>query len=299
MSLVHVNGEFVEAGDARVSAFDAGIQHGVGLFETMLALGPEPRVHRLGEHLERIRRSARELQLLERLDETALGDLILDTVARSGLVGDGGRARVRLTITGGDLNLRERGDRRAPHMPGVIISCQPATAYPDEMFATGVRVVVGDLRVNPLDPLCGHKTINYWSRLRELQRAHAGGASEALIFQVTNHLAGGSVSNVFVARDGRLRTPIARGEEEHGAIASPVLPGVTRGAVMEVAEEMGVEVERSMLSYQDLREADEVFLTNSSWGVLPVVAIEREVVGAGRPGDLTRALRARWLEELA
>ncbi len=298
MALVHINGRFVPPDEATLSAFDAAVQHGVGLFETMLAVGPEPRVHRLGEHLERLSQSARELDLLEKFDATALGDLVIETVRRSGLVDDGGRARVRLTITGGDLNLRETKARKNAHLPGVIIACHEATPYPSEMFEKGVPVALADGRVNPLDPLSGHKTIQYWQRLRELQSAHAKGASEALVFQVTNHLAGGCVSNVFLVRDGVLLTPIARGEEEKGAIASPVLPGVTRRAIIEHAQEMGVGVDRRMLTYDDVRNADEVFLTNSSWGVLPVVALEREIVGGGRVGELTRALRERWLSEL-
>ncbi len=298
MALVHVNGRFVSPDEATLSAFDAAVQHGVGLFETMLAIGPEVRVHRLAEHLERLSHSARELDLLERFDTMALGDLVIETVERSGLVAQGGRARVRLTVTGGDLNLREADAKKKAHLPGVVIACHEATNYPPEMFEKGVPVVLADGRVNPLDPLAGHKTIQYWQRLRELQNAHAKGASEALVFQVTNHLAGGCVSNVFLVHDGVLLTPIAHGEEERGAIASPVLPGITRRAIIEHAREMGIGVDRRLLTYDDLCSADEVFLTNSSWGVLPVIALERETIGGGRVGELTRSFRERWLGEL-
>ncbi len=299
MTLVHLNGEFLDPADARISAFDAAIQHGVGLFETMLAIGPDARIHRLGEHLERLEASARALDLLETLDTKALGDLVLETVRRSGLVNDGERARVRLTITGGDLNLREQQAARVQHMPGVLIVCQPATRYPDEMFEKGVRVAVADLRINPLDPMSGHKTINYWARLRELQAAHAKGASEALVFQVTNHVAGGAVSNLFLVRDGVLHTPIARGEEQAGAIASPVLPGVTRRAVLEYSEDLGIGVEKRMLTLDDVLGGEEVFLTNSSWGILPATSVEDSTIGDGKVGEICRRLRQRWIDELA
>ncbi len=297
MTLVHLNGEFLSPDDARLSAFDATVQHAVGLFETMLAGGPDARVQRLAEHLERIETSAKSLDLLEKLDATVLGDLILETVRRSELVDDGHKARVRLTITGGDLNLREKQASR--HTPGVLIVCQPATRYPDTMFNRGVRVTIADLRVNPLDPLSSHKTVNYWSRLREVQAASAKGASEALIFQVTNHLAGGAVSNAFAVKDGRLLTPIARAEEEPGAIASPVLPGITRAAILEYAEELDIPIDKRMLTIDDVLGADELFLTNSSWGVLPVVAVEASIIADAEVGPITRSLLARWREELA
>ncbi len=92
--------------------------------------------------------------------------------------------------------------------------------------------------------------------------------------------------------------PIARGEEEPGAIPSCVLPGITRCSIFRAAESAGVPVERRMLDIEDLLASDEVFLTNSSWGVLPVVAIEKERIGAATVGPLTTRLRQAWLDEL-
>jgi branched-chain amino acid aminotransferase len=305
---VFLDGEFLDPSRARVSALDAGFQHAVGLFETMHAIATEdgPRVFRLWQHLERLAESASTLRLAESLEIGALGEAVVETVRRA----EFDAARVRLTVTGGDLNLLR--DPQASARPTVMIHAQRATAYPDEMFERGVVVRVGDLRVNPFDPHAGHKTLDYWSRLRELQAAGAKGTAESLIFQVTNHLAGGAVSNAFVVKDGVLRTPIARGEEkevaEHAqprvrtgqessaAMPSPVLPGVTRRFVLSAARELGLETDRRMLTIDDVLGADEVFLTNSSWGVLPVIAMERERIGDAEPGGVTRKLRRAWLE---
>jgi branched-subunit amino acid aminotransferase/4-amino-4-deoxychorismate lyase len=179
------------------------------------------------------------------------------------------------------------------------------------MFERGAVAVLADLRVNPLDPIQGHKTLNYWPRLRELQVAAGKRAGEALVFQVTNHLAGGCVSNAFLVRDGRLLTPIARGEEqevageepeEHASrgggppLPSPVLPGIVRRWVMDWALANGVEVERRMLTIDDVLRADEVLLTNSSWGVLPVVQVENARIGGGTVGDVTSRLVGAWSE---
>jgi len=291
---VWLNGRWISLGDARVSAFDAGLQHAVGLFETMKAA--HGKVWRLEDHLARIARSAVALRLTGRLETEPLAEVVRQALDRSGLAD----ARIRLTITGGDMNLLARGEA-APtrHDPTILVAVQPPTRYPDEFFTRGVRVAVADARANPLDPFAGHKTLWYWPRLAELQSASAKGAGEALWFSVTNHLACGCVSNVFAVREGKLLTPLARGEEPNGGLPSPVLPGVTRGRVLELAAGLGLEVERRMMTYDDVAKADEVFLTNSSWGVLPVIGVEGVDIGAAAPGPVTARVRAAWLADLA
>lgn len=293
--LVWINGREMTRDEARVSAFDAAFQHGMGLFETMLAT--RGRIVRVEAHLARLVRSAQDLGLLERLRTGPLAEAAEGLVARSGLAEGELRARVRLTVTGGDLNLLMARDDR-PHDPTIVISVQPGAPYPDEMFERGVSVVVADARANPLGPMEGHKSLNYWWRLRELQSASQRGAGEALILQVTNHVAGGAVSNVFVVRGGALLTPIARTEEAGGAIPSPVLPGITRAMVGDFAQKRGVGLEKRLLTVADVLDADEMFLTNSSWGVLPVVRVEGKEIGSGKPGSVTRDLRGDWLRAI-
>ncbi|MBQ72193.1 MAG: hypothetical protein CMJ67_04735 [Planctomycetaceae bacterium] len=148
-----------------------------------------------------------------------------------------------------------------------------------------------------LDPLAGHKTLDYWSRLTELQSAAAKGASEALWFMVSNHLAGGCVSNVILVKDDEFITPIARGEEPQGGLPSPVLPGIVRAEVLGWAAAEGRVIRREMIGIETVLTADEVLLTNSSWGVLPVVGLEQEAIASGAPGPVATALRAWWLEQ--
>lgn len=299
--------------DARVSAFDAGFQHAVGLFETMLGGSRDPSTtssstttgwcFRLDDHLERLRRSAYELGLSDNLNLAALAEAVLQTIERSRLP----RARVRLTITAGDLNLLVRAQSAASprrhNDPTIMVVAQPATQYPSAMFDRGVSVVIADARANPLNSFESHKTLNYWWRLRALQAAASRGAAESLVLQVSNHLASGCVSNLFLVQDGVLKTPIARGEEpQTGGVPSPVLPGVTRAVIRELASARGVECRTEMLSLQELLDADEVFLTNSSWGILPVVSVvglgDNRAIADGVPGKLTHDLRAEYLREL-
>ncbi|CAG0962208.1 Branched-chain-amino-acid aminotransferase [Phycisphaerales bacterium] len=325
MATVFLNGAFVERHDARVSAFDAGLQHGVGLFETMLGVrdGERVRVLHLAEHLSRLSASARDLGLSDSLRLGALTEAVQRTADREAASAPQvPRLRLRLTITGGDLNLLGRtggGEPRA-QQPTLMIVGQPATEYPREMFDQGVLVTLADLRVSPFESTQGHKTLNYWTRLRELQGAAAKRAGEALVFGVTNHLVGGCVSNVFVVKAGALITPIARGEEQEvaaevdaaragaessaevvpthgsvrGVLPSPVLPGIVRRWVMDWALAESVACRRRMLTLEDVLGAEEMFLTNSSWGVLPVTRVEAERIGIGAPGQITKNLLSGW-----
>ncbi len=339
MATVFLDGQFLEPGEARVSAFDAGFQHGVGLFETFVggvSGGGDVWAFRLDEHLERLDDSARALGLSESLRLPALADAVLKTIEQSGLA----RARVRLTITGGDLNMlgrplpgqsagQKQAERAGAGEPTVLIVAQPATTYPREMFERGVAVTIADFKANPLDPMAGHKTLNYWPRLRELQIAASKRAAEALVFQVTNFLCGGCVSSAVLVKDGRLLTPIVRGEEEivgrettvaepipedepviggvrgHAArgpaglaVPSPVLPGITREWVLEWANQNRVPVVRKMITIDEVLGADELLLVNSSWGVLPVVSVEAKTIKAGTVGPVGERLVKAYAEAM-
>ena len=286
---IWLNGAFLERGEASVSVFDAGFQHGVGLFETMGAA--HGRVFRAVEHVARLAASATALRLTERLHPEPLVEAVGAVVERNGM----DRARVRLTLSGGDLDmLQSKG--RSTHDPTILVVAQPPTDYPDAFFEQGVGVVIAEDRDNPWSSSAGHKTLDYWARIRALQAAAGRGAGEALWLSLDASISGGCVSNLFLVRDGTLHTPMARSEENEGDDPSPVLPGITRGVVIEIAEGLGVGTNRGRLSLEDLHETDEAFLTNTSWGVLPVVAVEQRAVADGNVGPLTRQLRQDWLD---
>lgn len=330
VATIFLNGTFVPLEQARISAFDAGFQHGVGLFETMLARRDGERVMFLEAHLDRMARSARALGLTEHLRVDPLAEAVRRTV-RQGFEDDGGAThlRVRMTLTGGDLNMLEAargssegGGTAREQTPTLLITAQRATQYPREMYERGVLASIADMKANPLDPFAGHKVLSYWGRLRELQMAGAKRAAEALVFQVTNHLAGGCVSNALLVKDGEVFTPIAQGEEAEvaeggdgadafgggeddegmprggkGAIMpSPVLPGVTRRWALDVALADAMRIHRRMLTIDDVLDADEIILTNSSWGALPVIAVEGSAIGDGKVGAFAKRLREAWAE---
>lgn len=287
---IYLNGQLVPAESATVSVQDAGFQHAVGLFETMFCY--HGKVFRLDDHLARLKASAEQLGLAATLETAPLAQAVEQTIAANKL----DHARLRLTLTAGTLSmLKQDGEPALKVRQTVAIVPSDATAFDPAYFEQGITTAVYRQSANPFDETAGHKTLSYWSRLRSLRQAASVGCSEAIWLNITNHLASGAVSNIFLVKDGHLLTPIARGEETDQSLPAPVLPGVTRKAVIEVAESMGITVERKMLSVEDLLGADEVFLTNSNWRVLPVVKVEQHEIADGKPGQLTLDIRGRVL----
>ncbi len=274
--------------EASVLVTDAGLQHAVGLFETFQAYNGN--VFRLQQHLDRLAASAHELGLAASIDTAPLADAVAQTITHNGI----DRARLRLTVTAGTVSLLQTGGPDGPRAEvrqTVAVVPTPPTTYDPRYFTDGVTVRIHGPGANPFDPTFGHKTLNYWARLRSLRQAATVGAAEAIWLNVTNHLASGAVSNLLLVESGRLLTPFARGEEVQNALPAPVLPGITRAAIIELAESRGLDVVHRMLSVEDLLAADEVMLTNSGWGVLPVVRVEKQPVGGGSVGEVTRDLR--------
>jgi branched-chain amino acid aminotransferase len=300
---IYLNGNMVDPESAQVNIQDAGIQHGIGLFETMAA--HHGNVFRLSEHIERLLDSAQTLGLTACPNGETLENAVKTTLKHNNLE----EARVRLTVTAGDFSTfrpslatdsdDEQSATAASPMgipnPTVAVVATESTIYDPAFFDQGITAIIAGPGANPFDVAAGHKTLNYWSRLSALRKAASVGAGEAIWLNITNHLASGCVSNVFLTKEGQLLTPYARGEEVEGAMPAPVLPGITRKAVIDLAEKAGVTVVRKMLSVEDLLSADEVFLTNSGWQLLPVTTIEKHKIGEGNVGPFARQLRENLL----
>jgi len=177
----------------------------------------------------------------------------------------------------------------------VFLTAAPFEPYPEEYYQRGMTVVLLDeQKLNPYDLAAGHKTLNYFSRLAALREANRRGAGEALWFNVHNYLESGSITNVFLVKDGVLVTPPTPTDLHDSAVASKApypkscaLPGVTRAVVLELARETGIETRLGAIDVNQLLAADEVFLTNSIMGVMPVCRLERKAVGVDRPGEVT------------
>lgn len=271
--VVWIDGELVPPERAVVSVFDSGFMQGVGLFETMRAYRGV--VFRLDQHVQRLRNSAQKLgwSVLPEVSEMRAA------VGQVAAALRGADARVRLTVTTGSL--RAAAEQAETPRLTMVVTGAPGSGYAEALYHKGVTVVLSPYRQSRHDPTVGHKTTSYFARLAALREAHAQGAVEALWFNDENLLAEGSISSIFVVENEKLHTP---------PLEIPVLPGITRAAVMELAAALGVPCSGEQLTIDDLLEADEVFLTNSMMEVMPVVRIGRKPIGNEKPGELTLRL---------
>ncbi|MBX3396924.1 MAG: aminotransferase class IV family protein [Phycisphaerae bacterium] len=276
--LIYLNGEIVPAAEARISAFDAGLNHAAGLFETMRSYGG--RVMRLNEHVKRMSNSADALEMLIRVDPDEIADGIRRLLAANSLQD----ARIRMVATPGEVPRPGRLEVK-PGSQTLIISASQVQPYPPLLYAQGMRVCISDYRQNRQDPIAGHKTLAYMPRLIALKEAADRECHEALWFTTDNLLAEGCVCNVFVVHDGVISTP---------PLDTPILPGATRNAIIELSRENGMSMHERPIDIDVLLAADEVFLTGSVLEVMPVTFIEKHRVGEGVPGARTREIQGLY-----
>ncbi len=275
---VFLNDGLVDVEQAHIPATDSGFLYGAGIFETMRSGNGV--VFRLEDHLDRLFQSAAKLAINHDYDKSYLADAVKSVLQANELT----EARIRLTLTNGPI-----GETVQQPTPTLLITAGALQLYPDEYYQTGVMVVLCPFRQNTTEPICGHKTTNYYPRLLALTLARQKEAAEALWFTADNRLAEGCVSNVFLVTDGVLQTP---------ALETPVLPGVARKAICQMAEEESIELVEKDLQIEEVLKADEIFLTNVVMEVLPVVHIEKHPVGAAKVGPVTEKLRTRFLETI-
>lgn len=275
---VFLNDKLIDIEQAGVSVTDSGFLYGAGLFETMRSRNGV--VFHLQDHLDRLFLSAATLSIAHSYEKPYIGEAIGRLLQANELKD----ARLRLTLTGGPL--AESEEQRKPTL---LITATEFRPYPPDYYRTGVLVVLCPFRQNTTDPTCGHKTTSYYPRLLALNLAHQRRAAEALWFTTDNRLAEGCVSNVFLVKNSILHTPPAQ---------TPVLPGIARKTVLQLARQQSIEVLEKDLSISDLLEADEIFLTNVIMEVLPVVNVERHTVGDGKVGPATQRLREAFSQAI-
>jgi len=272
-----LNDRLVEIDKAAVPATDGGLLYGAGLFETMRSC--DGVVFALDDHLDRLFAGIQALSITDSYDRNYITDAINKTLKDNKLTD----ARLRLTLTSGPMVQDPEQERKAT----LLITATEFTPYPAEYYSKGVMVVICPFRQNPTDPVAGHKTTNYLSRMLALNEARKKGAAEALWFTVDNRLAEACISNVFLVKDSVLYTP---------SLETPVLAGVARKAVCQLAADNSIELIEKDLYIDDVLEADELFLTNVIMQIMPITTVEKHTIADGKIGEMTKKLTEKFNE---
>jgi len=260
--MISLNGELISANEACVSPFDLGLTVGLGVFETMAAY--DGKVFAYDLHHARLIKSA-EVFALPVPERSLITAAITEVIDANHC--HQGRYRIRVTLSGGVNQLgggSEQGD--------VMVTARPADS------ASGASITLAKLAwvpfvINERAATAGVKSTSYADHVLAYRHALNAGADEALMLNTQGHLAEGSMSNVFVVKDGVVQTP---------SLASGCLPGVTRQLVIALCADLDLPIKECQLGEQDIDSADEIFLTSSL----------REIQAAALLGTEARATEA-------
>jgi D-alanine transaminase len=279
--IVHVNGAYLPEAEARVSVFDRGFLMADGVYEVTSVL--DGRLVDFAGHAARLRRSLTELGMASPMDDAVLLELHREIVARNGVV-DG---LVYLQVTRGNPGDRDFAYPSPEVAPTVVLFTQSKPGLADSpAAATGWRVIsVPDLRWGRRDI----KTVQLLYPSMAKMAAKAAGADDAWLIEEGGVVTEGSSNNTWIIAGGRMVTR---------ALSHDILNGITRTAVRRLAAEAGIAVEERSFTIAEAQAADEAFATSATAFVMPVVEIDGVRVADGRPGPLTRRLRALYIEEM-
>jgi branched-chain amino acid aminotransferase len=277
-----VDGCIVPGDEARVSIFDNGFTFGDSVYETLRTYGGRP--FALDRHLRRLRGSAGLIGIQiphPDAELTARLASLLETAAND-------ESYVRFIVSRGVGDISYRFDRIEG--PTVVMVVKPFEAPPQTVYSEGLAVAIVSIRRNhktALDPAI--KSCNLLNNVLAVREAQSRGASEALMLNAEGDLAEGASSNVFLVRGARVFTP---------PLAAGILSGITRQVVLELLPGLGIEGHEARLGVDDVRSADEVFLTSSLREVAPVRTVDGRPVGSGRPGPVARRILAAYRDSV-
>ncbi len=261
MDIYYIDDQFVPANKASIPVNDLALLRGYGVFDLIRTYTGSPLL--LKEHLHRLERSACEIGLSLPWSQEELTQIVLQTLEKNNHV----ESNIRIIVTGGPSI-----DFITPQgHPRLLVLVTPVPTLPEWWFTRGIKAIT--VFVERSLPMA--KSINYLPATIALNEARSKGAVEAVYIDRNGYIREGATSNLFAFFGDQLVTP---GEK--------ILPGITRQFVLRITEEI-FDSEIREISKEELLTADEVFITGSGKGIVPVVQVDDATIGSGKPGQRT------------
>jgi branched-chain amino acid aminotransferase len=271
---VSIDGRVGAPEDVTLKVTDNGFVFGDSAYETLRTYGGRP--FELDRHLRRLRRSIGLLGFELPVSDDEIRSRIDACLKFAG--NDESYLRVIVSRGVGDMSYRFE---KIP-APTVAMYVKPLDPQNESIYVTGVAAVIVSIRRNPIEALDPRiKASNLLNNALATREAYAKDAYEAILLNTRDEVAEGAGSNVFVVKDGLLKTP---------PLSCGLLPGITREIVLEIAAASRQPFEERVLHADDLRGADELFVTSTLKELAPVTTLDGARVGAGVPGPVTRSL---------
>lgn len=262
---VYLNGEYKLSADANVSILDRGFMFGDGVYEVIpVYSGRSFRVH---EHLQRLQRSMDAVEINCELSETEWKEIFSRLIENNSENGD---AVIYLQVTRGVMEKRNHAFSRKMS-PTVLVMCWPHDYPAQDLNTKGVKaIVLEDTRWSN----CYIKSVNLLPNAMLKQQAVDQDAAESILIRDGNAIEG-SASNLFIVKDDEIRTPPK---------SQNMLGGITRELIIELCNEHRMLVREINITEDELHDADEIWMTNSTQEIVPVTVLNQHKVGKGLPG---------------
>jgi len=279
MSLqVYIDGKLLPKEDAKISVFDHGLLYGDGVFEGIRVYNSK--VFLMQEHIDRLYESALAIRLEIPLSKSEMIEAVNETVAANNI--ENGYVRLVITRGAGSLGL----DIRRTSNPQVIIIADTISLYDPQLYVDGLKIITAaTIRNHPAALSSRVKSLNYLNNIMAKIEGMDAGCIEALMLNHKGEVAECTGDNIFIIKNGIVNTP---------PIDAGILEGITRNAVIKLAEQSGITVEQQPFTRHDIFVADECFLTGSAAEVIPVVALDGRMIGDGKPGPITKDLNEKF-----
>ena len=272
--VIYLNGEYVTKENAMISVYDHGFLYGDGIFEGIRIY--DGNIFKCKEHLQRLYDSAKSIMLTIPLSIGEMQDTLVETIRRNEL--RDGYIRLVVSRGPGDLGLDPRRSPKA----NVIIIVEKLSIYPEEAYRDGLRTVSVSTRRNVPDALNPKiKSLNYLNNILVKIQANLAGVGEAIMLNSQGYVAEGSADNIFLVKNDVLFTPPAY----VGA-----LEGITRAAVIELCERLGLKLKEEPFTLHEVYVADEVFFTGTAAEIIAVREVDGRIIGEGKAGPITTQL---------
>lgn len=265
MSIVYLNDQFLEESEAHICVLDRGFIFGDGVYELIPAYGGHP--FRIVEHLERLQNSLAATRIQNPYSPSRWEDLITTLIDNNEDLDQA----VYLQVTRGVA----RRDHAIPDAitPTVFMMTNPLVVQSKENLANGIAAITcEDTRWKN----CHIKATSLLANVLLRQQAVDAGTEEAILIR-DNEVTEGAASNVFIVKDSCIITP---------AKGPLLLPGITRDLLLELAQVNGLQSQENAISYAQLGDADEIWLTSSLKEVIAVTTLNTQAVGTGLPGPI-------------
>ena len=272
MSTVFLNGKYIPLEKACIHVMDRGFIFADGVYEVIPVFNQ--RIFRLDEHLQRLNKSLKAVYIENPYDNSAWHD-ILNTLVANDSVPD---KSLYVQVTRG---ISERNhDTDTGTSPTVFVMCKPIQ---NVNYDSGINAIThDDIRWQ----YCHIKAITLLPSVMLRHLASGKGAREAILIR-ENLVTEGAASNVFVVQGNTVKTPPDNGF---------VLPGITRNLLIELLNDADIDCKQSQITQSELQDADEIWITSSTWEIVPVINLDSRLVGDGVPGKFWCRANALYQE---